>query len=314
MMTARAGEIVCFSYLAAAHLWRVPQFPAANSGAPIVEVEDSIAADAPMTAAVLSALGVPTLLLTNEIGDDQLGEQVRAWLHQHRVPAAAATHGSLSTPSITVVVDGVQTRTWFAHLPGVVGSLVEVDLSPVQTAAFVYVDAYELIETAAVRVITAARAANVPLLINLGGSPLSDEVRGIVTGYEKLHIQTNVDDGNHAEAPAVARSLLTRTQAAWAVVTAGASGAVAVGSRDEIFVPAFPVNVRHTHCAGAAFSGGLLYGLHKGWSMERSLVIASASGALRCARHHSAPLPTLVELEAAIAGGGLQQRQSRHAS
>lgn len=314
MMTARAGEIVCFSYPAAAHLWRVPQFPAANSGAPITEVEDSIAADAPMTAAVLSALGVPTLLLTNEIGDDQLGEQVRAWLHQHRVPAAAATHGSLSTPSITVVVDGVETRTWFAHLPGVAETLQQVDLSPVQTAAFVYVDAYELIETAAVRVIVAARAANVPLLINLGGSPLPDEVRRVVTGYEKLHIQTNVDDGNHAEAPVVARSLLTRTQAAWAVVTAGASGAVAVSPREEIFVPAFPVNVRHTHCAGAAFSGGFLHGLHKGWSMERSLVIASASGALRCARHHSAPLPTLVELEAAIAGGGLQQRQSRHAS
>ncbi|WP_054814092.1 carbohydrate kinase family protein [Nocardia arizonensis] len=299
-MTARASEIVCFSYLAAAQLWRVPQFPTANSGAPIVEVEDSIAADAPMTAAVLAALGVPTLLMTNGIGDDRPGEQVRTWLRQHRVPVTAAIHESLSTPSITVVVDGVQTRTWFAHLPGVVGSLVEIDLLPIQTATFVYVDAYELIETAAVRVIVAARAANVPLLINLGGSPLSDEVRRIVAGYEKLHIQTNVDDGNHAEAPVVARSLLTRTQAAWAVVTAGASGAVAVGPREEVLAPAFRVNVQHTHCAGAAFSGGLLYGLDKGWSMQRSMVLASASGALRCARHHSAPLPTLVELEALV--------------
>ncbi|MGY4103599.1 carbohydrate kinase family protein [Nocardia sp. R16R-3T] len=184
-----------------------------------------------------------------------------------------------------------------------IDALHQLDLSPIRTAAFVYVDAYELIETAAVRVIVAARAANVPLLINLGGSPLSDDVRQAVAGYDKLLIQTNVDDGDHAEAPVVARSLLAQTKAAWAVVTAGASGAVAVNCGEEVSVPAFPVTVRHTHCAGAAFSGGLLYGLYNGWEMERNMVIASASGALRCARHHDAPLPTLTELEALMRAG-----------
>ncbi|MGY4103598.1 hypothetical protein ACW2Q0_29150 [Nocardia sp. R16R-3T] len=112
-MTARAYPIVCFSYLAAAQLWRVQQFPTANSGAPIMEAEDSIAADAPMAAAVLSALDVPTLLMANAVGTDQPGQQVRAWLHRH----AVATHDSLSTPSITVVVDGAPTRTWSLICP-----------------------------------------------------------------------------------------------------------------------------------------------------------------------------------------------------
>ncbi|MET9285989.1 PfkB family carbohydrate kinase [Nocardia beijingensis] len=122
-------------------------------------------------------------------------------------------------------------------------------------------------------------------------------MRSAAAGYEKLLILTTVDDSAHAEAFTVARSLLAGTAAAWGVVTAGAFGAVAVSGTEEIVVPAFPVNVRHTHCSGAAFSGGLLYGLREGWSMARSMVLGSTRGALRCARHHSDPLPTLAELE-----------------
>ena len=85
------------------------------------------------------------------------------------------------------------------------------------------------------------------------------------------------------------------------IVTAGAHGAVAVSRAEQVSVPAFPVRVRHTHCAGAAFSGGLLYGLRAGWSMQWSMMLGSASGALRCARHQSAPLPTLADLQAVTA-------------
>jgi sugar/nucleoside kinase (ribokinase family) len=63
-------------------------------------------------------------------------------------------------------------------------------------------------------------------------------------------------------------------------------------------VPAFRAHVRHTHCAGAAFSGGLLYGLLHGWPMTDTLTLASASGALRCERAHDQPMPSLAELRA----------------
>ncbi|WP_280200576.1 carbohydrate kinase family protein [Nocardia cyriacigeorgica] len=305
MNAARAnGPIVCVSYLALAELWRVPQFPAANHGAAVTDVELSIAADAPMAAAVLSALDVPTLLITNHIGEDEDGRTVQRWLRQHGVNAAGIGSTGVVTPWIAVVADDHHTRTWFAHLPGVVDGLNSVDLSAVTGASFVYVDAYELIEVAAVRVITVARAAGVPLLINLGGSPLSDGIRSAVAGYEKLLVQTNVSDAEHDDVPFQASSLLAQTGASWVIVTAGAFGAVAVSRIETVSVPAFPVTVRHTHCAGAAFSGGLLYGLREGWSMEQSMVLGSASGALRCARHYSAPLPTLAELEAVITSAG----------
>lgn len=308
-MAARSsGPVVCISYLALAELWGVPLFPVANHGAEVQTTEQSIAADGPMTAAVLAALDMPTLLIANDIGEDQDGSVVRCWLQQRGVPTTATISAEVVTPWIVVVADNHHSRTWFAHLPGVGDGLAMVDLSAIATASFVYVDAYELIEAAAVRAIEVARTADVPLLINLGGSPLSDAIQAAAAGYDKLLVQTNVDDGDHADATTEARSLLTGTAAAWAVVTARAFGAVAVSQSDRVTVPAFPVTVRHTHCAGAAFSGGLLYGLRSGWSMARSMVLGSASGALRCARHQSAPLPTPDELSDVV----VAPRQAQH--
>ncbi|WP_328400671.1 hypothetical protein [Nocardia sp. NBC_00403] len=58
------------------------------------------------------------------------------------------------------------------------------------------------------RIIDAVQMVDVPVLINLGGSALTDDVQTAVAGYDQLLIRTNVDDSAHAAAPAVARSLL----------------------------------------------------------------------------------------------------------
>ncbi|MCC3328874.1 carbohydrate kinase family protein [Nocardia abscessus] len=300
-MTLQSGPVVCVSYLALAELWNLPRFPAANHGAEIRSIEWSVAADGPMTAAALASLGAPSLLLSNDIGDDEQGQYVRRWLEERRVERAFAIRSEVVTPRVVVAADDDHTRTWFAHLPAVVGSLERADLSPIASASFLYLDCYQLIERAALRVIEAGRAVEVPMLLNLGGSELSQAMASAIRGCAGLVIQTNVDDAAHAAAPEVARSLLVQTGAAWVVVTAGAFGAIAVSRSETVSAPSFPVEVRHTHCAGAAFSAGLLYGLRSGWSMHRGMLLGSASGAFRCARHQSAPLPSLDELRAVIA-------------
>ncbi|KDA44527.1 carbohydrate kinase family protein [Frankia sp. BMG5.23] len=303
-MATASGPVVCLSYLAAASLWNVERFPQANHGAEVQRSEASIAADGPMIAAVLAALDVPALVISNDIGDDAPGDQVRAWLHRNRVLTTVETVPGLATPQIVIVADDHGTRTWFPQLPGVAEALAAVDLAPLTGASFAYVDCYQLIEPAAVRAIQAARQAGVPLLVNLGGSALSPAVAAAVQGCSRLIIQTNVDDAEHETAPAVAGALVDQTGASWAVVTAGASGAVAAGTDDLVTTPAFEVAVRHTHCAGAAFSGGLVYGLLQGWPMRDSLALASASGGLRCARAHHEPMPNLVELLALATSQG----------
>lgn len=292
--------MVCFSYLAAAELWQVPRFPLANRGAEVVSVEHSIAADAPMTAASLVTLDVPTLLLANDIGNDQKGSDVRAWLQRYGVGTTMSMRPNTVTPRIVVVADDAGTRTWFPHLTGVSDTLATLDLSPLACASFAYVDCYQLIETPAVRAIHAARSAGVPLLLNLGGSPLSSAVIAAVCDYPHMIIQTNVEDDAYPDAPHVAASILATTGASWVVITAGAAGALALSPNECLNAPAFRVDVRHTHCAGAAFSGGLIYGLLHDWSMDDCLTLACASGALRCERAHREPMPTLAELHAVI--------------
>ncbi|MGH3402046.1 MAG: carbohydrate kinase family protein [Streptosporangiaceae bacterium] len=303
--------MACFSYLAAAELWQVPHFPLANYGAEVLSVERSIAGDAPMAAAVLAALSVPTLLLANDIGNDQNGNEISGWLQRHGVNATAKVKTDTTTPQIVVVADDDSTRTWFPHLPGVSDALAAVDLSPLFSASFAYIDCYQLIEAPAVRAIQAAQSAGVPLLVNLGGSPLSSAVMAAMRGYPRLIIQTNVDDAACADAPRVAHAILAATGAAWVVITAGAAGAVALSENQQLTSPAFRVPVHHTHCAGAAFSGGLIYGLLHDWPMDDCLTLACASGALRCERAHSEPLPTLAELHAVI---GSRERWSRPAA
>lgn len=97
-MPDQGGPVVCFSYLAAASLWKVGRFPAANHGAEVDAIEESIAADGPMVAAVLSALGQPSLLIANGLGDDPTGHHVRSWLQQHRVQTTAGTKADSASP------------------------------------------------------------------------------------------------------------------------------------------------------------------------------------------------------------------------
>ena len=299
-MSRSFQSVACFSYLAAAELWQVPRFPLANYGAEVLSVERSIAADAPMAGAVLAALGVPALLLANEIGNDQKGRQVRAWLQRYGVNSTTRVTTDTSTPQIVAVADEDGTRTWFPHLPGVSAALAAVDLSPLSSASLAYIDCYQLIEPAAVRVVQAARSADIPLLVNLGGSPLSPAIIAAVRGYTRVIVQTSTADADSAHAPRAAREILAATGVGWAVITAGAGGAVALSQGQRLASPAFRVSVRHTHCAGAAFSGGLIYGLLHDWPMEDCLTLACASGALRCERAHHEPMPTLAELHAVI--------------
>jgi sugar/nucleoside kinase (ribokinase family) len=299
-MAAPGGPVVCFSYLAAASLWKVVHFPRPNTAAEIYDIEASIAADAPMVAATLTALSEPVLLLTNDIGDDVSGTKVHGWLRRHHVRATSIVKDEVQTPQITVIGDNHHTRTIFPFLPGVNDDLEHVDLAPLARASFAYIDGYGVIGKAASLAIRAAKAAEVPLLLNLGGDSPA-EVFDAIRGYPGLVVQTSVAEDSAPEAQRLAVHLQDATQAKWVVITAGAAGAAAAGARDLIRAPAFDADVRHTHCAGAAFSGGLIHGLLHGWPMRDCLDLASASGALRCERAHNEPMPSLAELQALIA-------------
>jgi sugar/nucleoside kinase (ribokinase family) len=292
------GPVVCFSYLAAASLWKVGQFPSANHGAEVNEIEESVAADAPTVAAVLAALGQPSLLIANSIGDDPTCHQVQGWLQRHRVQTTVGTKADTATPRIVVVGDSHHTRTMFPYLPGVADELERVDLTPLDTASFAYIDGYKMLGKAVARAVHAAKAAQLPLLINLGGDHASDELLAALDSYPGLIVQTSIAEESLETATRLATYMQADMQCDWAVITAGKAGAAVADNRGVVSVPAFRANVHHTHCAGAAFSGGLVHALMRGWSMPDCLDLAAASGALRCERMHDDPMPTLDDLRA----------------
>jgi hypothetical protein len=63
MAAVPGGQVACFRYLAAASLWKVVKFPKADRGAEICNIDESIAADGAMTAAVLAGIEQPSLLI-----------------------------------------------------------------------------------------------------------------------------------------------------------------------------------------------------------------------------------------------------------
>jgi sugar/nucleoside kinase (ribokinase family) len=198
-----------------------------------------------------------------------------------------------------VIGDDQHTRTFFPCLPGVAGELEQVDLEPLATASFAYVDGYAFIAKAASLAIRAAKAAGIPLLLNLGGDSPA-EVFDAIRGYPRLIVQTSVSEASAPESQRIAGHLQGATGAEWAVLTAGAAGALAASKDQCLAAAAFRSEVRHTHCAGAAFSGNLLYGLFQDWGMQDCLDLAAASGALRCELGHDQPMPGLGELRAFI--------------
>lgn len=297
-MAVPGGPVACFSYLAPASLWKVGRFPAANHGAEVHEIEESIAADGPIVAAVLAILGQPSLLLANDIGDDPTGLQVRSWLQQHQVQTTSGIKADSATPRIVVIGDNHHTRTMFPYLPGVADELERIDLSPFRSASFAYIDGYKMLGRAAARAVQAAKAAQLPLLVNLGGDLAPSELLDALDGYPGLIVQTSITDESLETATRLVKYMQADMQCDWAVITAGKAGAAAANKRAVVSVPAFRAEVRHTHCAGAAFSGGLLYGLVQDWDMQDCLDLAAASGALRCERAQHEPLPTLAELRA----------------
>ena|SRR5260370_28442709 len=123
MSQPQRSPVVCVSYLAAAALWKVARFPMAGQGPEVLAIEQSIAADGPMAAAVLAALDVPTLPLSNAIGEDIYGAEVGRWLRGHHVTTVTNAATGVSTPRTVIVADGQSTRTWFSYLPNVVDAL-----------------------------------------------------------------------------------------------------------------------------------------------------------------------------------------------
>ena len=83
----------------------------------------------------------------------------------------------------------------------------------------------------------------------------------------------------HRDGPVAALEALA-ARVPTVVIKLGAQGAIAARGAERAHCPPFPVNVIDTTGAGDSFDAGMLYGYLNDWSLERSLSLGCACGAL----------------------------------
>jgi 5-dehydro-2-deoxygluconokinase len=99
------------------------------------------------------------------------------------------------------------------------------------------------------------------------------------------------------------------------VIKRGGRGATVVGRGDApVDVAPFPVEVLNVLGAGDAFASGLLYGLRRGWPLDRAARMGNACGAIIVTRHGCANfMPSLDEVDAFVAAQGGWEWVGQHA-
>lgn len=279
MTTGDRLDVVFVSYLADAHVLRVPAYPRANHGAIITQTAGSVAADGPLAAAIGAGLGMRVGLIANPVGEDPAGRHLLDWLASAGIRHDIGTDPHSPTPQLTVVADDAGSRTWFANLQRAFDHLHTVDLALMSRATVVYVDCYQAIAAAAARAVAASAS---PLLLNLGGDPLDDDLVAAAAGRSVLAVQTSLDEADAVHAEALATSLFDRLRPAAAVVTLGRLGALALTVGGFLRVEAPRAAVTHTHGAGAAFSAGYAYALLRGAATHGAVVAGCRAGTDHC--------------------------------
>jgi sugar/nucleoside kinase (ribokinase family) len=102
--------------------------------------------------------------------------------------------------------------------------------------------------------------------------------------------------------PERALRALRRAHPGRLVVTVGERGAIALEGSTMLAAPGFPVTVVDSTGAGDVFRGGYIYGIVKGWSLERQLWFANAAAAVSCTRPGAmGGVPSLAEVEDLLA-------------
>lgn len=104
--------------------------------------------------------------------------------------------------------------------------------------------------------------------------------------------------------PERAADALLDAGVALAVVKQGPAGTLAKTRDERVYVPATSTTVVNGLGAGDAFGGALCHGLVRGWSLHRTILAASAAGAIVASRLEcSTAMPTEAEVLAVIDGG-----------
>ena len=242
------------------------------------------------------------------VGADPSGREVREALAAEGIGVdALATVEGPATGTALIMVDR-EGRNQIAVAPGANRSLTVADVER-RAADFAWAEvvvcSLEVPLAAIRRALQIARAARVTTIVNPAPFPdggidflaLADYVtpnEGEAARLAGLEV-AGLDGARQAA------RVVRKKGAGTAVLTLGASGALADGAGGVVHAPAFAVTAVDTTGAGDAFNGALAVALAEDRDMAAALRFANTAAALACTRRGAQPsLPTRPEVDALL--------------
>ena len=278
-------DICCFGFISALEILKVERYPDANSRSLVTDTFGIITPDAPIVALLASYLGLDIGLVSYSIGNDMTGQQLTRLLQKFSIISTVVNTDDTETPQTIVVCDQENNRTWFSFLPMAEERLLQTDLSLFNTCKLAYIDVYEIIRMASIRVIRYAINRGIPMFLNLGGDPLTEELVALLDKSEIAIIQTSLDKSGEQEALTFAKELHNTLQPQITIVTLAEAGTLYLTRSADFHVPAYQFQTIHSNGAGAAFSAGFAYAFLRGYEIHSAVRFASALGGMYCTVH-----------------------------
>ena len=280
MTTFPKVDVVGVGLNATDTLIRVKEFPRSGSKVEIPSAHVMLGGQVASAMAACQRWGLRTRYI-GKFGQDHFAELHRAEFSRLEVETHLLTAPGCPSQQAYILVDqaGERTVLWkrdrrLSLLPG------ELQREWIVSAHVLHVDGHDT--AAAALAARWAREAGIPvvadldelypgvedLLPNIGYLITSRDIRELLTG--KTDLRTSL------------REVFQRYQCRLTAATLGADGVLAWDGEQFYYAPAYRVDAVDTTGAGDTFHAGFIYGMRKGWELQRQLEFACAAAALNC--------------------------------
>lgn len=264
-------------------------------------------------------LGLRTALLT-AVGADDVGDFVLDFLAREDVDTSASPRLAdrrTSAALVTIITPEQFTLTYYRENSADLALTIEhVDRAPLAESRLVFLTGTGLCgnpsRTATIHAAAAARALGAIVVVDIDyrGALWPDHAAfGAAVRTLLPHVdfaigtaaEVGAAAGDH-ECEATAAERLFDFGLRAVVLKRGGEGAVVYRrGADAVTIPAYRVAVVNVLGAGDAFASGFIYGVLHGWSLDESVRIGNATGAIVATRHGCANfMPTLPEVRAFV--------------
>jgi len=274
------GMVVCFGVLSYLQLMVVDQVPVHNGGTPISQLTDSYGDDSAIVAGMLRQLGQHTKFIPSAVGDDDLGRKVADTVGKLGVPVDVRIDPSVTTVAELSIADPSGARTYFyQRTPELLATLDTADLSPLESASFLYVDWYD--GDHVLRAVEYASRLNIPVFLNLESQYSNKEVLAKFAPHTTV-CQVSADQPESEDDMDSIAATVLEAGIGTVLITGGNRESLAADASHKVRVRAPEVEVVDGNGAGSCFSASYIYGSLRGWNLEQTVRFATAQASLKC--------------------------------